>query len=649
MASTPRALIPLIAAACSAPEAPVRRAAQPAGVPLAAAAPASSRSTAPAPAAQVFAPADPGFAFADPDRRAKLVAALPAIDGAVAEEMKRQSLPGFAIGIVIDGKLEYEKGFGIADLETKAKPDADTVYRVGSITKSFAGLALLAARDAGQLGVDDPLARWIPEAGGLVYPSRDARPITLRQLASHTSGLPRVGSYDGDHGPTEELIAKSLPGFPLEYAPGTGWVYSNLGFSLLGIAIGRAGGASFDDVVTKRILVPLGMTSSYWSPDRIPPGRLATAYESTPSGPKPTRPADRGAGSARGGLFSTVRDMARYVAFQLSAYPPRDEPDEGPIRRATLREAHSTGTQMESSAELAPATKPGDYLVSYSASTYGFGWVKEQSCDFDDLIHHGGAIDSYRAMVAFLPTRGAGVVVMTNFENGDPDAIARRALAELVRTGALAQRVARPAPEFAATMQKLLAVQNQWDEAAYKAMLDPGRRPLIAEEQVELAGYRSLHGACKSFVPVEVASPTSVRFKVECERGALELQVGISPKSGLITGFVGTSRDVAMPPALRKQVDAIAGLIGRWDDGAHQRLLARTKRSRPDAKKYFDELRAAHGACRVKGAVHQGVDWQMELQCDRGEAVLRLALRAGDPVALEDYRVVAAGRGCPRR
>jgi hypothetical protein len=82
----------------------------------------------------------------------------------------------------------------------------------------------------------------------------------------------------------------------------------------------------------------------------------------------------------------------------------------------------------------------------------------------------------------------------------------------------------------------------------------------------------------------------------------------------------------------------------------HQRLLTKARRSRADAKKYFDELRASYGACRVKGAVHEGIDWRMELQCDRGgEVVVRLALRDRDPAGLEDYRVVPAGRGCPRR
>ena len=86
------------------------------------------------------------------------------------------------------------------------------MYRIGSISKSFTGLALLALRDDGVLQLDDPLAKWIPEASGLVYPTRDSPRITLRQLAKHTSGLPRMGTFDFEATPTEKIVGESLAG-----------------------------------------------------------------------------------------------------------------------------------------------------------------------------------------------------------------------------------------------------------------------------------------------------------------------------------------------------------------------------------------------------------------------------------------------------
>src|SRR5580704_7229033 len=236
----------------------------------------------PAPVEQVFAVATPPPAFADPDRRAKLAAAFPAIDKALEDERAAQGLPGVSVGIVIDGELGYAKGFGVVDPATKTVPDADTVYRIGSISKSFTGLALLALRDDGVLDLDDPLARWIPEANKLVYPTRDERPITLRQLTQHTSGLPRMGPFEPEHGPDEATVVGSLAKITLDRAPGLESVYSNLGFSLLGIVVSHAAKQSLHDVIAARIFTPLGMTSSGWDAATVPNGHLAPAFTKGP-------------------------------------------------------------------------------------------------------------------------------------------------------------------------------------------------------------------------------------------------------------------------------------------------------------------------------------------------------------------------------
>ena len=106
--------------------------------------------------------------FDDPDRKAKLVAAANQVNLAVADEMTRQHLPGLALGVVIDGELVYSKGYGVADLDAKTPPDLDTAYQIGSLTKAFTSLGVLALRDDGVLTLDDPLVRWVPEAVALV-------------------------------------------------------------------------------------------------------------------------------------------------------------------------------------------------------------------------------------------------------------------------------------------------------------------------------------------------------------------------------------------------------------------------------------------------------------------------------------------------
>lgn len=262
---------------------PMRSPASPPAPPV----PVVTATAAQASVAQMFAEGEPEMVFTDPDRRKKIESAFSSIDALVDEEVRAQGLPGIAFGVVVDGELAYAKGFGVTDLVTKAKPDADTVYRIGSITKSFTALAVLALRDEGALGLDDPLTRFLPEAGGLVYPTRDTPSITIRQLLTQTSGLPRLGSFDytlPDRELSEEEVLKSLAGFPLENAPGSSYGYSNLGFGLLGIAVGRASHTSLRAVVGKKIFEPLGMTSSGWDPAGVPAGRIATPYKRGASG-----------------------------------------------------------------------------------------------------------------------------------------------------------------------------------------------------------------------------------------------------------------------------------------------------------------------------------------------------------------------------
>ena len=551
--------------------------------------------------------------FRDPDRRKKLEAAFPAIDRAFAEEMKAQGVRGLAFGIVIDGDLAYANGLGVLDPASKQAPDADTVYRIGSITKSFTGLALLSLRDAGAVDLDDPLAKWIPEAAQLVYPSRDERPITLRQLATHTSGLPRDSTIDQENDPSEAALVKSLVGLHLEAAPGERFSYSNLGFGLLGLVVAHAAKVPYQEVIASRIFTPLGMTASTFDPAHVPAGRLAPVQPPPDAPPGPPKLARLGALEGAGAIYSSVRDMAKYVAFQLAAYPPRSGGDDDAIARATVREAHSTGFAAGLRRE-----------PPIAAVTYGFGWGASQSCRFHE-VEHNGAIDSYRAAIAFLPTRGVGVVVMTNFGNADTGAFIRRALVALDDTGALADRESPPSPQLAEAMTKLLAVYNHWDQAALQAILG---RPMDPHEPEELAGYKELHGSCTAFALAHQDSGVSGTFDVTCERGTFQMLLATDPK-GQIVGFEGFSRGVAPPPALAKAAQAVIALQARWDDKVYAKYLAKAA-PRDAIKMLAAQFHATHGDCKIVAPVHAGVSWGYQLACSKDDVEAYFDTAPGD-------------------
>ena len=630
-------VISSIVAACSG-SAPRSSTPPPTTSPAPVATPAVVPATPPAIAPLVVAQSDAGFAFRDPDRRKKLEAAFPAIEKMIDEEMTQQTLPGLAFGIVIDGELAYAKGFGVTSVASKTVPDADTVYRIGSITKSFTGLALLALRDDGVLQLDEPLAKWIPEAGQLVYPTRDSRAITLRQLANHTSGLPRMGRFEPENGPNEEVVVKSLGTLALDAAPGTRWNYSNLAFSLLGIVIAHAARAPYHDVVAARILKPLGMTATAWDHAEVPADKLAPAHVPGPKGPTTNpKPARLGAADGAGGIYSSVRDMAKYVAFQLAAYPPRSAEDAGTIHRATVREAHSTGVAMRLQTE-----------GHVSATSYGYGWAKEQSCELDDVVGHNGAIDSYRSAIGFSPSRGVGVIALTNFGMGNPDKIVERAFGELEKTKAFVPRAPGPSPELSAAMTRLLAVYHQWDEAALKAIL---ARPVDPREQGELATYKQLHGTCTGFEPSEIESPRAGAFALKCERGTFAIQLSVDAQ-GLIEGFVGLSRGVEAPAAVATAVKAIVALNAKWDDKLYAKHFAKSPISAAQAKALAVQFHARHGDCTIKQAIHEAFDWGYELTCKKENVELWPMPMPNDPTQFVGLRLQplrTEPKRCPAR
>lgn len=562
----------------------------------------------PPPAAQTFADTDPGYAFADPDRKAKLLAAAPKFDAALADELVKQGVGGVSVGLVIDGELVWSKGYGVVDVDTRAVPDAETQYRIGSISKSFSALGILALRDEGALRLDDPLVDYVPEASKLVYPTHDSRPITLRQLLTHTSGLVRDVDFakTGD----ERTFLDQLAGLPLDNPPGQQWVYSNLGFALLGIIVGRASHTTVADALARRVFGPLGMTST--GVDESP--KLAPAYE--PDNHSRRAKTDHlGVAAGAGGIYSTVRDMAKYVALQLSAYPARSGPDTGIVKRATLRDAHSTGVLNGANVHPRDA-KRGEPTVELGAASYGFGWQHHITCLSDDLVEHSGAIDSYRANVQFLTHHGVGVVVLSNFGNANTFAFGARVIDELRATGALQPYVAHPTvlPALDKTVQAFLGVYNHWDPDALQRLL---ARPIGPEEKDELAGYHQLHGACSAVTLVEATSSREARYAATCEHGALELTM-IGAPDGRLRGFFGTSRKVAPPPEVEAAAKTVLALVARWDEALFARTFADPTHAHDMIKRSLEQIRAEAGTCKRKEFVHEAFDWRFEATCERG-------------------------------
>ncbi|WP_437728399.1 serine hydrolase domain-containing protein [Sorangium sp. So ce861] len=638
---------------CAAGERPAAPAPAPRPAPRAAA-PAAPAPTAPTDAPILVAEEPPAWVD-DPGRRARLLATVPQIEAHLGAELDRQKLPGFAIGIVVDGELAVSRGFGAIDPATGAAPDADTVYRVGSITKTFTAAAILKLRDEGKLALDDPASRYLPELAEVVYPTADSPRITLRHLLTHASGLPRLGRFDYSDSTREVTAAEvraAVPGAALEYVPGTKEVYSNFGFSLLGLVVERVSGRRYRDYVSEAILAPLGMTSSVWDEGAVPAGRLATGHVKKHGTLKPEPHWRFGASEAAGGLYTSVRDMARYAAFQLSAYPPRSGADAGPLRRSSVREAHTAARPASLSVE--PAGPEGRYAVDARASAIGLAWRALESCEDEEVVLHSGAVDGYSAWVELYPRAGVGLVLLSSLVDTDREALLGEVRAALRRAGVTAPRKERPSPRLESAFQASVALYDRFERARYEELFTKGFvehvSPGAFEDIVER--LRKDHGACKPGALISAKGTREARFAMACERGRMAAKLTLDAGTSKISAFRFSA--VAPPTeAMKRSAAQVVALASGQKKAPFQQVFSRAV-DEGAVQRELAELRAAHGRCKLGGSIESDGEQEhsFRLACERGgNMVMKLKLDPGAPGLVRELELEAAPQAgrCPER
>jgi len=322
--------------------------------------------------------------------------------------------PGLAFGIVRDGELVHAGGRGVRGVEGSwAVPDADTVFRIASMTKSFTAAAVLLLRDEGALGLDDEAVGYVPALAGVRLPTADAAPLTIRTLLTMAAGFPTDDPWgDRQQGlPDAGLDALLAGGLSFAWSPGTAFEYSNLGYAILGRVVAAAAGAPYREVVTGRLLEPLGLTSTVFDAAQVPPERLAVGHVRRAGGWEPVPFDPYGAFAPMGGILSSVRDLARWVGEYTDAFPPRDDPEgDHPLRRSSRREQQQPSRpylvhQAWSAVDAPPVLR---------AAHYGFGLVVESHPRFGAVVGHSGGYPGFGSHMRWHPASGLGVVALGN-------------------------------------------------------------------------------------------------------------------------------------------------------------------------------------------------------------------------------------------
>lgn len=471
----------------------------------------------------------PPPAFADPARRAKLAAALPEIERIFRDFAERSRVPGIAWGVIVDGELVQLGTAGYRDIEAKAPVEADTVFRIASMTKSFTAMAIMKLRDEGKLSLDDPAERYVPEMAGLVYPTTDSPRVTIRHLLSHAEGFPEDNPWgDQQLAATDaEMSAMIRSGIPFSRAPGVAYEYSNFGFAILGRIVARVSGMAYADYVAASILRPLGMTSTTLERALVPSGRLARGYRWEDDRWKDEPLLPDGAFGPMGGMLTSIADLSRYVGFYLSAWPPRDGPETGPIRRASAREMQ----QVWRPAPASVTARSIDGPVALNAGGYGFGLRVSQTCEFGHVVAHSGGLPGFGSQMRWLPDHGVGVVALGNLTYTGWGPVVDRAIEALARTGALRPRVPQPAPALLELRDAVSRLVSTWDDrlaaevAAVNLFLDES----ADRRRRQFEAFRARHGACLPEPGIDAENALRGQWTMQCERGWLRVAITLSP------------------------------------------------------------------------------------------------------------------------
>ncbi|WP_176491525.1 serine hydrolase domain-containing protein [Curtobacterium sp. 'Ferrero'] len=453
---------------------------------------------------------------------------LARVDRVFAERVANGVAPSSVWGVFDRDGLVASGGHG--DRGDGRAPDADTVYRIASCTKSVTAATLLTLVADGRLDLDAPVTDFVPAFDAVRLPTPDSPVPTLRMLLTMSAGFPTDDPWaDRQESTTDaDLDAVLTAGLLFDSVPGTGFAYSNLGYALLGRVVSVVTGRPYTEAATTAVLRPLGLDATVFAADRSdgfvvvgtrPDG---TGWEQLPlSGP--------GAFSAIGGLFSTVTDLARWGRHLASAFSETPEP--GPLSPADRR------AMQQALRVVPPSVLPG----ATRATAYGLGLFVEQDERSGPIASHSGGYPGFSAHMRWSTRDGLGVVAFENATQAKVATAATTALDLVLSAHGSSTDAPRVAPETRAAQGRVTELLRHWDDATADAVCTPNvaldepyerRRQAIAEAAAAI-------GADLGAEPVaeESLTPTHLRWWLPGTSGRLRVEIRLAP---LAAGLVQT-------------------------------------------------------------------------------------------------------------
>lgn len=388
----------------------------------------------------------------------KIQSLLPEIESAFEAFQIKNNLSSVSYAIIQNGKIIRENYKGIINHKSNQIAYNQAVYRIASMSKSFASVAILQLRDAGKLKLDNPVSMYIPEIKGQKY-SKDSPEITVRHLLTHAAGFPEDNPWgDRQLGISEaKMLAMFKKGLSFSNEPGVAYEYSNMGFAMLGYIIKKVSGQSYQSYIINKIWKPLGMNNTYWEYDKVNDNQLVKGYRWL-NNEQIEQPMEHdGAYGIMGGMLTTINDFTKYMAMHQSAYEANSVYNKI-LRKSSIREMHQPWNfNVLNSKAKSISGQPCPIVSAYG---YGLRWDKD--CDQKTGIGHSGGLPGFGSNWKILPEYGLGIVTFANGTYAPTSAINSQLLTYIVEKADLKPKPFTVTPILKQRQNELLALLPSW-------------------------------------------------------------------------------------------------------------------------------------------------------------------------------------------
>lgn len=408
--------------------------------------------------------------------------ALPATQSLPAVIGARTGAPGVVGAVLRDGRVEEVFAWGGADCSGGGAADVTASYEIGSISKHITSVALLRLWEQGRLDLDAPVGNYlndIPEAW---------RGVTIRQLATHTSGVPdyeEAGGYGVyETTPTHAEVYAIVADRPLDFEPGSRWSYSNTGYFLLSVVVERVSGQRFGDYLRQHLFEPLGMHHSFMGGYAPPDAHLAQGCKPDEAGRLPVRPIHESSTYGAGGISSTLQDWALWD----------DALHEGRLLSPRAMEVMFTPQR----------------LADGSPTNYGFGIFTGEFRGVQSL-EHSGQTQGFVADYQYFPARDVSVILFANMYQSRTSGVSRALMLEAM-------------PELS---YDAIAVPADPDPARTIRTRRALRQAVLGEQPFDL-----LNEGVRSFATEDVYAETRAQMRVQAEHADEFVYLRTDPPDG---------------------------------------------------------------------------------------------------------------------